>query len=95
MTVTIPLSSAEEQALLRKAAALGLDPAEYVRTLVADATHVGTPNGSSRHPAAQLLAHWLAVDATDDPDALLVAERDLVGLKAGLNANRAGQRPLF
>lgn len=42
-----------------------------------------------------LLEHWVAVDATDDPQVIAQAERDLADLMASLNANRPPNSPMF
>ena len=45
----------------------------------------------------ELLARWRAEDATDDPEVLGAAERDLAQFKKAMNDSRkqAGELPLF
>jgi hypothetical protein len=42
-----------------------------------------------------LIHQWMREDATDDPEAIAQAERDLAEFKAALNANRTPDRPIF
>ena len=44
-----------------------------------------------------LLASWRAQDATDDPEALRVAEQELAEFKRAMNENRTstGEAPLY
>ena len=42
-----------------------------------------------------LLVRWAREDATDDPAAIAVAERELALFKAALNANRPPDSPVF
>jgi hypothetical protein len=47
------------------------------------------PSGSVDTATLNLLAKWKAEDATQDPEAIKVAERELSEFKKALNANRS------
>ena len=55
------------------------------------------PSGSVDTATLNLLAQWKAEDATQDPEAIKAAEREVSEFKKALNANRseAGESPLF
>ena len=53
--------------------------------------------GPVNHELLALLEQWMAEDATDDPEAILRAEREIAEFKRAMNENRilAGELPLF
>ena len=55
------------------------------------------PSGSVDTATLDLLAKWKAEDATQDPEAIKAAEREVSEFKKALNANRSesGESPLF
>jgi hypothetical protein len=54
-----------------------------------------TEPGFGNEATVALLQQWAIEDATDDPNAIAQAERELADFKAALNANRPPDRPLF
>ena len=53
--------------------------------------------GPVNQPLVDLLDQWIAEDATDDPELLLQAEKELAEFKQTMNQNRvlAGESPLY
>ena len=61
-----------------------------------EATESRTLKGAADNAATiALLEKWALEDATNDPQAIAQAERDLAELKTALNANRPPERPAF
>jgi hypothetical protein len=65
---------------------------EPVNTPDSASPYAGTAENES---TIALLEQWAAEDATDDPNAIAQAERELSEFKTALNANRPPDRPLF
>ena len=101
MTLTINLTPAEEARLAAAARQEGLDPSELVRRLVTErlppASNVQPEIDAENAAAIALLQSWLEKEATDDPEEIREAEKELEALKKNLNANRAAteERLLF
>jgi len=55
------------------------------------------PSGQIDTATLELLARWKAEDATQDPEAIPAAEREVSEFKQSINANRAesGESPIF
>ncbi len=102
MTVTLELTPAEEARLAEAVRLTGLPPDEAAHSVLAEhlpPSHTEVAEGrlQPRGTAAALLRRWREEDATDDPDEIRRAEKELAELKRNLNANRAatGERLLF
>ena len=101
MTLTLHLNPAEEARLSTAARDNGLDPDRFARKLLiehlpaapCDARGIDPENAA----AIALLRAWLQEEATDDPEVIASAQKDLDEFKQNLNANRlaGGERPLF
>lgn len=90
MTLTIDLTQAEEARLAAEARRAGLGPARWVKERVTE--RLPTPGSGSVPPenlaSIALLEAWMAEDATDDPEEVRQAERELGEFKRNMNANR-------
>lgn len=53
--------------------------------------------GAIDHATLELLAAWRAADATDNPEDVLAAEKELAEFKKAMNDNRtgSGEPPLY
>ena len=93
MTLLIDLAPELEERLQQEATRQGVDVVDYARQLIEH----GLPLTASDRQRATiaLLQSWVAEDATDDPDAISVAEEELRAFKEAMNRNRAGERPLY
>lgn len=91
--IAIELTPEEEARLRAVAEAAGLDLAECARRLVTEQL----PPLSAGDATRQLLRAWREADATDDPEAIRVAEDELAAFQRALNEERAtaGARPLY
>jgi hypothetical protein len=108
MRLTIELTPTEGARLSTAARMKGADDAELARKFVTDrlpqfeadtsspAEPRQAPDVENDHTIA-LLKSWLAEDATDDPEELCQAQRELEEFKRNMNAPRkeAGTRVLF
>ena len=93
MTLMIDLAPEVEDRLQHEATRHGLDPAEYARHLIEEG--LPAPLSVKQRAAISLLQSWLDEDATDDPEAVRVAEEELKAFKQAMNENRTGERPLY
>src|SRR5438132_334483 len=93
MTLLIDLPPEVEARLQQEATRHGLGVVDYARSLI---EHALPPAAGDRQRAAiALLESWAAEDATDDPDAIRAAEKELKAFKEAINRNRAGERPIY
>jgi hypothetical protein len=94
MTLTINLTSTEEQQLRAAAQQEGIAPAELARKLVIE--HL-LPAPDENAESIALLQSWLEEEATDDPDEIQQAEAELEAFKQAINAERerAGARRIY
>lgn len=101
MTLVIELTPEEEARLAAAAAQRGVEPAELARTIMAE--HLPSVDNETeaerRKNAASiaLLQSWLDEDATDDPEEIAAAERELSEFKQAVDAERerAGARRIY
>jgi hypothetical protein len=94
MTLTIDFTPAEEGQLRTAAQKEGIAPAELVRKLVTSALPLGPDENAV---SIALLRSWLDEEATDDPDELQQAQREVEAFQHAINAerDRAGARQMY
>jgi hypothetical protein len=94
MTLTINLTSTEEQQLRAAAQQEGIAPTELARKLVIEHLRPATDENAE---SIALLQSWLEEDATDDPDEIQQAEAELEAFKQAINAERerAGAQRIY
>jgi hypothetical protein len=93
MTLVLDLTP-EEERHLEEARRRGFDVVAMLKGVIA-----GLPAAPQieEDQTEQLLERWATEDATDDPEEIAAAERDLAAFKADMNTNRAlsGERPVY
>jgi hypothetical protein len=86
MTLRIDFAPETERRLKSEAARLGVDEAEYARSLIERSLPPAAPN--KNQAMLDLLAQWDKEDQTDDPAEIERRTRDWEELKEALNRNR-------
>jgi hypothetical protein len=96
MTLTIDLPPDIEARLKREAERKGEQPADVARRLIENGLPAPTPSPQYEYTKA-LFEQWAKEDATDDPEEIAAAERELEEFKARINSYRAetGERPVY
>ena len=101
MTLKIELTPEDEAKLCSAARVRGLDPSELARKLdfenLPPVPETGAFEPPDKDATIALIQQWIDEDATDDPEEIAAAERELEEFKAAMNAERvrAGARLLY
>ncbi|HLK55322.1 MAG TPA: hypothetical protein VKU00_02080 [Chthonomonadaceae bacterium] len=95
MELTIELNEEEAACLKARAQEQGVDTVEVVRSLIAGLVAEQQP--TEYEATRALFAQWAVEDATEDPEKIAAAERELAEFKANMNAHRIaeGRPPVY
>jgi len=91
MTVRLELDAQTEANIVAQAAARGIPVERYLQSLIEEAANQGTSGVAT----LALFEKWDAEDATDDPAELERRRAEFEEFKAGVNANRLGERVIY
>jgi hypothetical protein len=93
MSLMIELDPEVEERLQQEATRHGMPVADYARHLIEEGLPV--PLDKKQKATLALLQSWVDQDATDDLEEIREAEAELEAFKRAMNANRAGESPLY
>jgi hypothetical protein len=91
MTVKLELDAQTEASIAAQAAARGVPVQTFLQSLIQKAANQGQPGAAT----LALFEKWNAEDDTLDPVELERRRAEFEEFKAGVNANRSGERVIY